>query len=96
MRNLDGPLGFSFGNYKVINQSRRPRSRPSSRRRRPRSRTTACEPAAADQLRFASFNVENFFPAGGDVDRHIVTQEEYEAKRDDIAAAIATGSAGPT
>jgi uncharacterized protein len=52
-------------------------------------------PRAADQLRIASFNVENFFPPGTELDLRIVTQAEYEEKRDKIADAIANRLSRP-
>ncbi len=88
VRNVVGPLGFSFANYRIINQlspAPQPVVEPSPAAPYPFDGVPA---AAPGELRFATYNVENFFPVGGDVDRHIVTQEEYEAKRDDIVAAL--------
>ena len=49
----------------------------------------ALSPSRPDQLRIASFNVENFFPEGGDLDGGIVTQAQYEEKQARIVDAIA-------
>ena len=49
----------------------------------------ALSPSAPDELRIASFNVENFFgPGGGELDGGIVTDADYAEKRDRIADAI--------
>lgn len=83
---LRGPLTFSFGNYKVVPQVgalpavvKGPTAYP--------FHGVADQPA--DTLRLTFFNVENFFPAGGALDGGLVTQAEYEAKRERIADAIA-------
>jgi predicted extracellular nuclease len=91
VRGLEGPLAFTFSNYKVINQERRPPVVEKGPTRFPYT----LAPRAADQLRVASFNVENFFPAGTDLDLRIVTQAEYEEKRDKIADAIANRLSRP-
>ena len=83
VRDLEGPLGFSFSNFKIVNQAlpvveEGPVAYPFDR----------IAPRADTELRFASFNVQNFFPEGGDLDRRIVTRAEYEEKRDRIADAI--------
>ena len=88
VRNVDGPLAYAFNNFRILNQpapAPQPEVVPSPVAPYPYD---GVAPRAADQLRFASYNVENFFPVGGDVDRHLVTQEEYEAKRDDIVTAL--------
>ena len=88
VRGVDGPLAFAFNNFRILNQpapAPQPEVVPAPAAPYPYD---GVAPRADDQLRFASFNVENFFPVGGDVDRHLVTQEEYEAKRDDIVAAL--------
>jgi predicted extracellular nuclease len=84
VRGLEGPLGFSFENYKVINQE----GNPPTIEKGPTPFPYRVPKAGRDQLRIASFNVENYFPAGTDLDLRIVTQAEYEEKRDKIADAI--------
>ena len=86
VRGLEGPLNFSFGHYKVINQERHAPAIEQGPTQYPYNELA---PRRDDQLRVASFNVENFFPAGssGDIG-HIRTQEEYEEQRDRIADAI--------
>jgi predicted extracellular nuclease len=85
VRGLEGPLGFSFSHYKVINQEG---NAPAIEKGPTRFPYDLVHPRRADQLRIASFNVENYFPEGGDLDLRIVTREEYELKRDRIAHAI--------
>jgi len=86
VRGLEGPLGFTFSHYKVVNQERRA---PLIEQGPTQYPWNELAPRRADQLRVASFNVENFFPAGsvGDIG-HVRTQEEYEEQRDRIADAI--------
>jgi predicted extracellular nuclease len=86
VRGLEGPLGFSFSHYKVINQERRA---PVVEQGPTPYPWNELAPRRADQLRVASFNVENFFPPGsvGDIG-HVRTQEEYEEQRGRIADAI--------
>jgi len=83
VRDLEGPFGFSFSNFKVINQTLPlvedgPTAYPYE----------GVEPRGGNELRIASFNVQNFFGEGGDLDRRTVTRGEYEEKRDRIADAI--------
>jgi predicted extracellular nuclease len=91
VRGLEGPLAFAFSNYRVINQERR----APVVEKGPTPFPYTLAPRAADQLRVASFNVENFFPAGTELDLRTVTQEEYEEKRDKIADAIANRLSRP-
>jgi predicted extracellular nuclease len=84
VRGLEGPLAFSFGHYKVLNQP----GRPPLVEKGPTPFPYPLAPRTADQLRIASFNVENFFPAGTELDLRIVSPAEYEEKRDRIADAI--------
>jgi predicted extracellular nuclease len=80
-----GPLAFSFSNFKIMVQADRlpvvvdgPTAFP----------YRGLEPATAYQLRVASFNVENFFPVGGDLDFGTVSEAEYEEKKARLADAI--------
>lgn len=79
---LVGPLGFSFGNYKVLPQvGALPTVTKGPTRFPYRLQRTL-------GFRIASFNVENFFPAGGELDNAIVTPQEYAEKRDRIVDAV--------
>ena len=85
IRNLTGPLAFSFANYKVMVQ---PSLKPAVVKGTTPYPAPVESPPAAGTMRIASFNVENFFPEGGELDGANVSQEEYEEKRDRIVAAI--------
>lgn len=91
VRDLEGPLGFSFGNYKVINQERHAPTIEQGPTRFPYTLGAG----GPDQLRIVSFNVENYFPPGTELDLRIVTQAEYEEKRDKLADAIANRLSRP-
>jgi predicted extracellular nuclease len=88
VENVVGPLAFSFSNYRILNQlppRPQPVVKPSNAAPYP---FRGVDRARGNELRFATYNVENFFPVGGNVDRHLVTEEEYRAKRDDIVEAL--------
>jgi predicted extracellular nuclease len=80
-----GPLAFSFSHYKVMVQP----GMPPAVTHGPTPFPWRAPAPARETLRFASFNVENHFPAGSVNDGHTITQAEYEAKRDRIVDAIA-------
>ena len=80
-----GPLAFGFENYRVVVQPGRLPAVADTGVVYPYSEI---EPQAPDQARIASFNVENFFPAGAALDGGTVTQEESDQKRRRIADAI--------
>ncbi|MGI8779844.1 MAG: endonuclease/exonuclease/phosphatase family protein [Solirubrobacteraceae bacterium] len=82
VRDLTGPVGFSFGNYKIINQV------VPAIEDGPTPYPYTVPTATSDQLRIASFNLENFFPVGGDLDGGPVTLEEYAEKRGRLVDAI--------
>ena len=90
--NVVGPMVFAFENYRMMVQ---PRSLPTV--------TKGPTPYPYDelgtlgpyQLRIASFNVENFFPVGGDLDGGTVTADEYQEKKAKIADAIGRLLASP-
>ena len=84
VRELEGPLGFSFGHYKVINQERHAPAIEQG----PTPFPYTLGKADRNQLRIVSFNVENYFPPGTELDLRIVTQEEYDEKREKLADAI--------
>ena len=72
-----GPLSFTFDNYKIVVQEDRlpqvtdgPTAYPYS----------GVAPDVSKELRIASFNFENYFPAGGALDGGTVSQEEFDEK----------------
>ena len=80
-------MSYDFSNYRVVPQpdvvpavDRTPGPGVSVRR--------AVAVAPPDELRIASFNVENFFGPGAELDGGIVTDADYAEKRDRIADAI--------
>ena len=81
---LTGPLAYSFGNYKVTNQVGQMPSVVKTGVTYP----FALTPAGPSQRRIVSFNLENFFPVGGALDGEIITQAEFDLKRDQAADAI--------
>lgn len=85
VRDLVGPLAYSFGNYKVMPQVGAMPTIEHTGVAYPYDRLPVASPTAR---RIASFNLENFFPTGGALDGHIVSQAEFEAKRDRVADAI--------
>ncbi|MDQ3709025.1 MAG: lamin tail domain-containing protein [Actinomycetota bacterium] len=85
VRNVVGPFAYSFNHYKIMVQPRRlprvldgPTEFPYAE----------AAPTGRRQLRVASFNVENFFPPGEELDLSDVTREEYAEKRARLADAI--------
>lgn len=94
VRNVEGPLDFSFSHYKILNQLS-PQPQPTVEEGPVEYPYDDLGPQDKRELRVASYNVENFFPVGGDVDRHTVTQDEYVEKRDRIVDAIGNLLARP-
>ncbi len=83
---LVGPMSYDFSNYRVVPQ---PDVVPTvDRTPGPAYPYDALSPSAPDELRIASFNVENFFGPGAELDGGIVTDADYAEKRDRIADAI--------
>lgn len=82
--NAVGPLGFSFGNFKLYVQ---PDLLPTYQEG-PTPFPYQGPPVTAEQLRIAAWNVENFFPEGGFVDLSTVTAEEFETKRDRLTDGV--------
>jgi predicted extracellular nuclease len=83
--NVVGPLTFSFGNFKIMVQpgllptvTKGPTPYPYDR----------IQPQGRYQVRISSFNVENYLPAGAELDLGTVTPEEEALKRDRIVDAI--------
>ena len=96
VRNVVGPLTFSFSYYKIMPQLRGPRRprRSSAARSTPPPRRGAGAPA--NTLRVASFNVENLFPVGKANDGHVITQAEYDEQSTRSCTRSATGCASRT
>jgi endonuclease/exonuclease/phosphatase family metal-dependent hydrolase len=86
-RNVVGPLTYAYSFYEVMPQVSGPA--PTIERG---AVNAAYPPAAPAQppntLRFASFNVENYFPAGKDNDGHVITAQEYSDRTDAIVKAV--------
>ena len=80
-----GPLVFAFENYRIVIQ---PGAMPTVTKGPTVFPYGDTAPLGAYQIRVASFNVENFFPAGGDLDGGAVTEVEYAEKKARIAEAI--------
>ena len=79
-------MSYDFSNYRVVTQ---PDVVPAvDRTPGPAYPYDALSPSAPDELRIASFNVENFFGPGAELDGGIVTDADYAEKRDRIADAI--------
>ena len=85
VRDLVGPLAYSFGHYKVMPQIGAMPTIEDTGVAYPFDRLA---PPSAGDRRIASFNLENFFPTGGALDGHIVSLAEFEEKRDRAADAI--------
>ncbi len=89
--NVVGPLSFSFSNYKVVNQPASfgaPFVAPTITSGGTPFPFPGPADAGANEVRVASFNVENFFPVGGSLDGANVTQAEYDRKKARIVDAI--------
>jgi endonuclease/exonuclease/phosphatase family metal-dependent hydrolase len=87
VQNVVGPLTFTFSFYEVMPQLNGPTPTVI------RGPINAAYPPAApnqppDTLRYASFNVENYFPVGKINDGHEITGPEYAEKTDHIVKAI--------
>jgi uncharacterized protein len=83
--NATGPLDYGFSNYKIVVQ---PGDTPTVNKTGvayPYNRLAA---KTANQVRIASFNVENLFPTGGSLDCTTITSMQYNEKRADVVDAI--------
>jgi len=79
-----GPFAFSFSHYKIMVQEGLLPTVTDG----PTTFPFQIGAAGNNQLRVASFNVENFFPPGIELDLSDVTQEEYDEKRARLTDAI--------
>jgi len=84
--NVVGPLTYDFSNYRVMVQS--DVAPLVDRTPGPAFPYSALAPSRPDELRVASFNVENFFGVGGELDGGFVTPEQYAEKKARIVDAI--------
>lgn len=85
VRDIVGPVHFAFSTYRVMVQ---PGALPTVVDG-PTPYPFAGLPAAGDdELRVVFYNVENFFPVGGELDGGTVTEAEFETKRERLANAI--------
>ena len=88
-----GPLGFSYENYKIYPQ---PGAMPRVEHHTPKRYPLRLAKQRKDEVRIASFNVENFFPVGipiggpgtQNTPQGVPTEEEYAEQRDEILAAL--------
>jgi predicted extracellular nuclease len=83
--NSVGPMTFAFSNYRIMVQEGLMPTVADTGVEYPYDELEASGPK---QLRIASFNVENLFPTGGELDGGIVGEEEYAEKRARVADAI--------
>jgi predicted extracellular nuclease len=91
--NVVGPLTYSFSFYEVMPQLPVAGENDGEQPTITRGPINAAYPPAApaqppNTLRVASFNVENYFPAGTVNDGHTITPEEYAIKTTKIVRAI--------
>jgi predicted extracellular nuclease len=93
VENVVGPLTYTFSYYEIMPQLPVAGENDGEQPTVTRGPINAAYPPHApaqppNTLRMASFNVENYFPAGEVNDGHTITQAEYDAKTDKIAKAI--------
>lgn len=86
-RNVVGPLSYGFSYYKIMPQIGGP---PVSIERGPINAAGAptAPPQPPNTLRVASFNLENYFPAGKENDGHVITPAEYAERTEAIVRAV--------
>jgi predicted extracellular nuclease len=83
---LVGPMSYDFSNYRVVPQ---PGAPPAvDRTPGPAYPYDRLAPSGPGELRIASFNVENFFGPGAELDGGIVGDEDYAEKKARIVDAI--------
>src|SRR4051794_13112433 len=87
-RGVVGPLSYSFSYYEIMPQLVGAPA-PTVERGPINAAAPPTAPAQpANTLRVASFNVENYFPAGKENDGHVITAAEYAERTDAIVKAI--------
>ena len=80
-----GPMLFAFENYRIMVQ---PGELPAVADTGVAYPYNELEPSGRKQFRVASFNVENYFPVGGQLDGGTVSQEEFDEKTTRLTDAI--------
>lgn len=80
-----GPMTFAFANYRIMVQ---PGELPAVADTGGAYPYDELEPAGRKQFRVASFNVENYFPVGGQLDGGTVSEEEFAEKTARLTDAI--------
>ncbi len=85
VQNATGPVGYTFGLYKIFVQ---PGDLPTVVDTGVDYPFSGVEPAGPGQVRVTALNVENFFPVGVVHDGAAVETQEYENKRDRIVDAV--------
>ncbi len=80
-----GPMVFAFENYRIMVQEGEEPAVSDTGVAYPYEEL---EPAGRKQLRVASFNVENYFPVGGQLDGGTVSQEEFDEKTARLTDAV--------
>lgn len=80
-----GPMTFSFVNYRIMVQ---PGDLPAVAETGVAYPYDELSPSGKKQFRIASFNVENYFPAGGQLDGGTVSEEEFAEKTARLTDAI--------
>ncbi len=90
--NVVGPLTYTFSYYEIMPQLPVAGENDGEQATTEKAPTSVYPPQApaqpADTLRFASFNVENYFPVGEVNDGHTITQADYDEKTANIVKAI--------
>ena len=87
VREVVGPLTFSFSYYKIMPQPGGPAPAIERGPIHAAAPPTA-PPAPAGSLRVASFNVENLFPIGSSNDGQEIDEDEYKRRVDALVLAI--------
>ncbi len=83
--NTIGPMGFSFDNYRIMVQ---PGQLPAVADTGVSYPYDKLSPSDNKQFRIASFNVENYFPVGGQLDGGTISQTEFTEKTARLTDAI--------
>jgi predicted extracellular nuclease len=95
VRDVVGPLSFGFSFYKVMPQLTGAPAPAITRGPINATAPPTAPPQPANTLRVASFNVENYFPAGKENDGHVVSPAEYAERTAAIVKAIKERLASP-